>query len=476
MKVTNLRRKLVAALAAAGMLTPGVIRAANLDTNLLANPGFEVVDTNVHPPGTSLGGFAYADPLILNWGGTRQGFAYSHDGTNGAFNYANGSPLANGGHYYFTAHAVPNDFVPPGDLDAAGQLYQDIDVSTGASRTLIDGGAARYNVSAFFNTYQTDNDIGHVHLNFLDGTSNSVGTAEVIAKGSLDAWVPNSANGLIPAATRTVRVSIFGVANQGGPDAYIDNVDFRVTSGAYNPTLAISVDRNTGAVTLTNNTGAAVNLKSYQIASAFESLNPDPLKWKSIADNYDAGSPGPNQVDAAHNWTKLTDPTANTDLSEADLESALGASLANGRTVALGVAGTWISSPTEDLRFEYISGTQIVRGVVNYTGNGGQALALGDLDANGTINSADWAILRANQHTNLSSLSFAEAYRLGDLTGDHLNNHADFAAFKAAYDAVNGAGAFVGMLAAVPEPTSVWLVLTAGTLAMPLLRRRSTNE
>ena len=108
MKVTNLRRKLVAALAAAGMLTPGVIRAANLDTNLLANPGFESVDINTHPPGTVAGEIAYQDPLILNWGGTRQGFAYSHDGTNGAFNYANGSPLASGGHYYFTANAVPN--------------------------------------------------------------------------------------------------------------------------------------------------------------------------------------------------------------------------------------------------------------------------------------------------------------------------------------------------------------------------------
>jgi hypothetical protein len=476
MKVTNLRRKLVAALAAAGMLTPGVIRAANLDANLLANPGFELVDINVQPPGTNPGDAAYQDPLLLNWGGTRQGFAYSHDGSNGAFNYANGSPLANGGHYYFTANAVPNAFQPPGDIDAAGQLYQDIDVSTGASRTLIDGGTARYNVSGFFNTYLTDNDIGHVHLDFLDGSSASVGTAEVIAKGSLDAWVPNSANGLIPAATRTVRVSIFGVANAGGPDAYIDNVDFRVTSGTYNPTLAIAVDRNTGAVTLANNTGAAINIKSYQIASAFESLNPDPAKWKSIADNYDAGSPGPNQVDAAHNWTKLTDPAANTDISEADLESALGASLANGRTVALGNTGTWISSPTEDLRFEYISGSQIVRGVVTYTGNGGQALALGDLNANGSINAADWAILRSNQQANLSSFSLAEAYRLGDLNGDHLNNHADFAAFKAAYDAANGAGAFVAMLAAVPEPTSVWLVLAAGTLAMPLYRRRSTIE
>ncbi len=331
MKVTNLRRKLAAALAAAGMLSPGVIRAANLDTNLLANPGFESVDVNTHPPGTVAGEIAYQDPLLLNWGGTRQGFAYSHDGTNGAFNYANGTPLASGSHYYFTANAVPNAFVPPGDIDAAGQLFQDIDVSTGDSRTLIDGGAAKYNVSGFFNTYLDDNDLGHVHLDFLNGSNVSIGTAEVVAQGPLTDWVPNAASGLIPAATRTVRVSIFGVANAGGPDAYIDNVDFRVSSAVYQPTLSITVDRNTGTMTLSNLTGGAVNIKSYQVASAIESLNPDPAKWKSIADNYDAGIPGPNQVDATHNWSKLTDPVANTDLSEADLESAFGR-VARGRS------------------------------------------------------------------------------------------------------------------------------------------------
>jgi hypothetical protein len=65
---------------------------------------------------------------------------------------------------------------------------------------------------------------------------------------------------------------------------------------------------------------------------------------------------------------------------------------------------------------------------------------------------------------------------LGDLNGDHLNNHADFAAFKAAYDAANGAGAFVAMAAAVPEPASVLLVLAAGAFALPMCRRRAADE
>ena len=47
----------------------------------------------------------------------------------------------------------------------------------------------------------------------------------------------------------------------------------------------------------------------------------------------------------------------------------------------------------------------------------------------------------------------------------------DFVIFKTLFDAANGAGAFVTMLAAVPEPTSVVLVLTAGLFSLPLRQR-----
>ena len=83
--------------------------------------------------------------------------------------------------------------------------------------------------------------------------------------------------------------------------------------------------------------------------------------------------------------------------------------------------------------------------------------------------------MRTNQHTNLSSKSLAEAYRLGDLNGDHLNNHADFVAFKTAYDAANGAGAFVAMWRPFPNRRARCLVLAAGTFVLPALRRRSNR-
>ena len=71
MKVTNWRRKLMASLVAGGVMAPAAASALNLDTNLIANPSFESVDT-----GQLLG--AYNAPKIYNWSGTNA-FAYSHN-------------------------------------------------------------------------------------------------------------------------------------------------------------------------------------------------------------------------------------------------------------------------------------------------------------------------------------------------------------------------------------------------------------
>jgi exodeoxyribonuclease-3 len=84
----------------------------------------------------------------------------------------------------------------------------------------------------------------------------------------------------------------------------------------------------------------------------------------------------------------------------------------------------------------------------------------GDFDANGLIDVADWAILRANQHANLTGLNADDAWRLGDLNGDFRNDFADFAAFKTMFEGVNGVGSFAAMLA-VPEPAGAVVALIA---------------
>ena len=91
MKVTDLRRKLIATLAAGGLIAPGVLQAANLNTNLLINAGFENVDLG------TVGN--YSGPKILDWTTTGgiSAFAYAHEGQGGqGADYANGKPLAGG--------------------------------------------------------------------------------------------------------------------------------------------------------------------------------------------------------------------------------------------------------------------------------------------------------------------------------------------------------------------------------------------
>ena len=98
---------------------------------------------------------------------------------------------------------------------------------------------------------------------------------------------------------------------------------------------------------------------------------------------------------------------------------------------------------------------------------------LGDLNSDGAVNVADWMLFRAGQQTNMTGLTQAQARSLGDLDGDFRNDHADFVLFKATFDAVNGAGSFVGMLAAVPEPSSLALCsLAFFAAAWPRSQRR----
>jgi hypothetical protein len=466
MKVTDLRRKLKAALIAGGMLAPGTANAANLNTNLLANPGFETVtDTG------TLG--AYNAPLISGWTPSapdKEGFAYSHNGSlsngNVVPNYANGDPLASGGNWYFSPNAGPAGAV----INGPGQLFQDIDVSTGPSGGLIAEGNAAYKIGAFFNNFETQGDFGHLHLDFRNNAGTSIGMAEVAGVPPFDEWEQNFRGGPIPVGTHTVRVSIFGTTPVGGgPDGYMDDVDFQVTNEVTQPVLQINVNRDTGAITLVNQTGGPASFKSYSITSPYGAL--EPASWLSIAENYDSGSPGPNQVDPAHNWNELTDPTANGDLSEADLQAAAGTTIAHTRTINLG--NSWIRTPTEDLAFQYISGTQVVSGIVNYTGHSGSAFANGDFNRDSAVNSADWMIFRTNQHGDFTGKSGAEAYLMGDISGDFQNNHTDFIIFKALYDAANGAGSFLAMVSSVPEPSSIILVLAAGLFLLP---RRTNNR
>jgi len=462
MKVTNICRKLAASLAAAGLLAFSIARAADLNVNLLVNPSFETLDP-FNPPGTL---FEYAHVVDGGWQDNTGGpiGAYAHSA-----GYANGTTPAGAGEYYFTFPANPT----------VGR--QSVALSGGPSGSLIASGNAFFHASAHFANYENSaglGDYGRLTVTFKDAGGATVGTPfvlnsspRVLTDGTLP-WTRLASDGSIPVGAATATIELIGVFASGSTsgtfrEGYFDLIDFRVMNQV--PVdLTLTVDRNTGnAMITTGSTGAPANITDYRITSEFGALAPG--NWLSIADNYDAGSPGPNQVDPNSNWVELSGATSDSELWEED-SNANGASIASGRTINLGNA--WLGNPTEDLVFSYeVDGTAHV-GMVNYVGNGGQPIQSGDFNADGDITSADWLILRGSRFTDLSGLSGAEAYRRGDITEDLAVTHADFAAFKQAYEQSNGIGSFEAMLASVPEPSSLALVIVVGMLGLLVRRGR----
>src|SRR6185312_9656644 len=100
MKVTDLRRKLIAALVAAGTLVPVGAYAASFNQNLVVNGDFETVDLNT----TNV----LHSPLILNWNSVIGGYAYSYDGSSSSAgavpNFSNGTAPPNSGHWFLTTN------------------------------------------------------------------------------------------------------------------------------------------------------------------------------------------------------------------------------------------------------------------------------------------------------------------------------------------------------------------------------------
>ncbi|MBA3484131.1 MAG: hypothetical protein H0T51_20180 [Pirellulales bacterium] len=118
----------------------------------------------------------------------------------------------------------------------------------------------------------------------------------------------------------------------------------------------LNVNRDTGAVSLTNPGTTAVTLDGYSISSTLGAINAG--QWSSFQDQNVLGG----------GWRE-SPPTANR-LSELK-QSGVG-SLAGGQTISLGAVfsptPTTLGAPTEDFQFQYTSPEGILSGLVKYTG------------------------------------------------------------------------------------------------------------
>jgi hypothetical protein len=246
---------------------------------------------------------------------------------------------------------------------------------------------------------------------------------------------------------------------------------FRISPVASNM-LDMVIDRDTGVITLTNSTGADIDLSSLTIASAFGAINVGGLT--PITGHYDSSVSGSGSVDDNDAWTITSPGGSHTLFSE--MTTGDPGTLVNGQQISLSPAAGWIPSPNEDLALSLlVDGGTVLNATVSYTGNGGQPFDRSDLNFNGSVDVADWSIFVASAYANLVGLSGAEAYGKGDFDGDGDNDYNDFLLFKSDFNALNGAGAFDAMLVHVPEPDTMALLLAgiAATLASLRLHRRS---
>lgn len=244
---------------------------------------------------------------------------------------------------------------------------------------------------------------------------------------------------------------------------------------AYVPTgtelfVTATVDRDTGKIAIENNTPVDFTVKSYSISSPFGSL--DATEWNTIAPGNNGADPDPWTITAPA--SPGTTPFA-TSLAEQEIAGGSGGATLAANTGEFDLGeNVWVRTPFQDITISLtLADGTVVSPLISYTGD---ALKPGDFDGDGDVTMSDYAILSANMHnTNISTLTFANAYLLGDMTGNRRINYEDFEDFVFAFDAQNGgAGAFARM-SGVPEPASASL-LVAGIVGLLTFRGRGRRE
>ena len=224
MKIRNWRKAIWNVLVAGGLVLPCTAYAADLNINLVVNGNFENVDL------ATTGN--YDGPRILNWMGPNM-FAYSHNGSSSSGgvvpDYADGADPPSAGNWYFSSNNTGTE--APTDVRDPEVVFQDVNLSTGATGSAIAAGTATYSLRGYFSSYLDQSDYGNVRVDFRDEIGFPVGFALIddsADAGMNNVWSLSSTSGNVPAGTVSARISLFGTPVTFGADGYIDNVDFRV--------------------------------------------------------------------------------------------------------------------------------------------------------------------------------------------------------------------------------------------------------
>jgi len=214
----------------------------------------------------------------------------------------------------------------------------------------------------------------------------------------------------------------------------------------------LTINRDTGAMTLRNDTVNTYSIISYDILTSDGQF--DQSGWATIE----------SQGIATDTWFTFTDPASATDLAEGTLGEL---AITPGMQINFNKPGEalWRASPFEDLEMTLQDANgNAIPVAVGYEGNNGEPFAIGDFNTDGNIDALDWPFVRDNLLTDVSAEDAFTRYFSGDLNGDGVVDVNDFSAFKALFEAHNGPGSFQAMLAGVqvPEPGAGLLAIIAG--------------
>jgi len=313
-------------------------------------------------------------------------------------------------------------------------------------------------------------DTVHTVWMFANDSTSSVANysgGETLDPGEADVWISLAGADPIYAFTAGMQNAAphgVGFRSFTGDveEAYIDNVlvmpGATFQRDAFNPPprLTLLVDRDNGQVRIENNTEESMATSSYRIVSD-GGASLEEASWNPIANQSIPGFP---PGDGTGNGWEIGLNSDNGELREYFLQGE--STLDPGDFVSLGAAyNTGVDAA--DLRFEYVaSGDTLVSGPITYgtISVGGVA---GDYNWDGTVNAADYTAWRNH---------LGQTYQLTNEDPSNMDGQvtsADYSFWKAHFgETAAGSGALAR--GAVPEPATIWLLLTT---AIAICQRRS---
>jgi len=221
---------------------------------------------------------------------------------------------------------------------------------------------------------------------------------------------------------------------------YQDGLNGIQLDGTTTPYVALQVDRSNGVATLRNTTAGAVSISAYEISSVGGSLVS--ANWQDLAGN--AGFPTGNG--SGNGWEK--------DLASDShqlLETYLTGN-SNFNTATDISLGNIFGGGSEDLTFRYrtSSGT-VIDSIVQYIGTAPGLI--GDYNANGVVDAADYVVWRKNLNANTALPNEDLTVTPGQVTA------ADYGVWRSRFGNTSGSGVSIGT--AVPEPAASCLLALA---------------